>query len=534
MTPLDIPGQSPDTGTVLINAERWETGYGSGTNNDNIVTIEPTADGGWIVETRDLPSPNNGLQTVGNAASFHFAFFPNEGGPTTPGPIKPLSDFGYDITLSSIIGGNVEITEHNPGNALGDMSAAFTSGTRGMIIPSVNRGDLGLGQEGDYLPESEGVLFATVSQNYRDNSATGGIADRGMVATSHGDGVWQVHTHQTNGNSGANAEHNINIAAAYFQTNSGYEIEVDFPTIEGQIDVLPSLDVRSVSTPSNLASQGVLMVTGYGNVDNYATVSVVPDAESGAEKWDVQLRDNSGYLEPGTVGVNYVWLPYATPGMVGGRIAEDGAVQSSSQESGAPNFQLTRTGNGTYELYIPGVTPDDGMLLLNAAVGGESLAVSRDPDFNDDNLVDAADYTVWRDSQGATGVDLAADGNADGVVDTADYDLWKDSYGAIGPFGDLLVDGGAMMSYEAGVNSLGQEVFVIQTLGVEYLTTLDGTLVTDSSVYEVADSEFQFAYIAFDNAASTALTTPEPSAFATALAAMASLSLRRTRRQREQ
>ncbi|TWT75578.1 hypothetical protein Pla123a_30880 [Posidoniimonas polymericola] len=50
-------------------------------------------------------------------------------------------------------------------------------------------------------------------------------------------------------------------------------------------------------------------------------------------------------------------------------------------------------------------------------------------DFNDDGLVDAADYTIWRDSKNDIGQDLPADGNGDMVVDTLDYDLWAANYG---------------------------------------------------------------------------------------------------------
>jgi hypothetical protein len=49
-------------------------------------------------------------------------------------------------------------------------------------------------------------------------------------------------------------------------------------------------------------------------------------------------------------------------------------------------------------------------------------------DYNRDGTVDAADYTVWRDSLDQTG-DLAADGNEDNSVDAADYALWSDNFG---------------------------------------------------------------------------------------------------------
>lgn len=47
----------------------------------------------------------------------------------------------------------------------------------------------------------------------------------------------------------------------------------------------------------------------------------------------------------------------------------------------------------------------------------------------DDGSVDAADYSVWRNTLGST-TDLRADGDDDGVVDQDDYDIWRDHYGS--------------------------------------------------------------------------------------------------------
>ena len=49
-------------------------------------------------------------------------------------------------------------------------------------------------------------------------------------------------------------------------------------------------------------------------------------------------------------------------------------------------------------------------------------------DYNLSGHVDAADYTVWRDTRGARG-DVQADGNGDGVVDARDYGVWKSNFG---------------------------------------------------------------------------------------------------------
>ena len=54
-------------------------------------------------------------------------------------------------------------------------------------------------------------------------------------------------------------------------------------------------------------------------------------------------------------------------------------------------------------------------------------------DYNKNGAVDAADYTVWRNTLGANGFALAGDGDASGVVDAADYEVWREHYGATSP-----------------------------------------------------------------------------------------------------
>lgn len=50
-------------------------------------------------------------------------------------------------------------------------------------------------------------------------------------------------------------------------------------------------------------------------------------------------------------------------------------------------------------------------------------------DYNNDGVVNAADYTVWRDTLGSM-ADLRADGDDNGVVDAIDYAVWRESYHA--------------------------------------------------------------------------------------------------------
>jgi hypothetical protein len=53
-------------------------------------------------------------------------------------------------------------------------------------------------------------------------------------------------------------------------------------------------------------------------------------------------------------------------------------------------------------------------------------------DYNGDNIVNAADYTVWRNTRGQTGTGLAADGNHNNAIDIGDFTIWKTNFGQVG------------------------------------------------------------------------------------------------------
>ncbi|TWT36482.1 hypothetical protein KOR34_13880 [Posidoniimonas corsicana] len=82
------------------------------------------------------------------------------------------------------------------------------------------------------------------------------------------------------------------------------------------------------------------------------------------------------------------------------------------------------------ELTLPqlsaGLVWDAAELLT---LGMLEVAVGLPGDFNADGVVDAADYTVWRDTLGAVGAGLAADANLDSRIDGADYAIWRASFG---------------------------------------------------------------------------------------------------------
>lgn len=75
----------------------------------------------------------------------------------------------------------------------------------------------------------------------------------------------------------------------------------------------------------------------------------------------------------------------------------------------------------------PGV--DAGAVHVDAVKFGVVDTAVSIGDYNGDGIVNLADYTVWRDSFGATGAAAIADGNNNGTVDAADYEIWSQGFG---------------------------------------------------------------------------------------------------------
>ncbi|TWT29766.1 Autotransporter-associated beta strand repeat protein [Posidoniimonas corsicana] len=72
-----------------------------------------------------------------------------------------------------------------------------------------------------------------------------------------------------------------------------------------------------------------------------------------------------------------------------------------------------------------------GLGILNVTNG--AVIEGLPGDFNNDGMVDAADYTVWRDNLGQDDGALNGNGTGTGTVVQADYNLWRSNYGMSAP-----------------------------------------------------------------------------------------------------
>lgn len=159
-------------------------------------------------------------------------------------------------------------------------------------------------------------------------------------------------------------------------------------------------------------------------------------------------------LEP---GATYVPLGYevehiARWGNSTGQTAADWHITNltdnpGSGSAGAPvDYRQSFTGNhdvlasGDPDVAPSQPTPAQGRLESSKSVpyGTKLLTTIGAPnfitgDFNGDGVVNTADYTVWRDTNGQLGSETnhpAADPNHDFVVNDADYALWAQNFGS--------------------------------------------------------------------------------------------------------
>ncbi|TWT35296.1 hypothetical protein KOR34_01840 [Posidoniimonas corsicana] len=153
------------------------------------------------------------------------------------------------------------------------------------------------------------------------------------------------------------------------------------------------------------SAAGALNAEGWVSLDEQGIDSTGPGE---GESWD-ELG------EPGPTVVSEAYLLAGTSVGPGSELPLGNLFDPSVFGAGADGDLQFRFG-------LPGAELQDGDVTY----------VTPDPldgDFNDDGQVDAADYTVWRDSLGST-TDLTADGDGDGVVDNDDYLIWRWGYGA--------------------------------------------------------------------------------------------------------
>jgi hypothetical protein len=135
------------------------------------------------------------------------------------------------------------------------------------------------------------------------------------------------------------------------------------------------------------------------------------------------------------------------------KILEGSNLPNENPETGPNQFP---NGNATGQVKFGPITGNTAIIYAMSTNNGIqafelTLDLPNNGDYNGDLTVDAADYTVWRDTldQAAVPPGSGADGDGDGVIGPGDYDHWK------ARFGNVIVGSGTGVGAAAGVPEPG-------------------------------------------------------------------------------
>jgi hypothetical protein len=147
------------------------------------------------------------------------------------------------------------------------------------------------------------------------------------------------------------------------------------------------------------------------------------------------------------------WSPENAPGtnLVDTYSIDDGFSATYSTE--LIRINALRVGSAAKVLQV-GETHFGRLTLTSGTlevIGSNEFGIGRERennifggDYNKNGTVDAADFTVWRDTFGSS-TDLRADGDKNGTVEAADYDFWKSRFGNRVKGGEMFMTGDTVL-----------------------------------------------------------------------------------------
>ena len=187
-----------------------------------------------------------------------------------------------------------------------------------------------------------------------------------------------------------------------------------------------SLDVVGGGTTTAIGFTSTT-ATLYDNFETFGQVWMVLHGgagQGGVGTWELHTNGLAGPSVSGTTllgGFNPLAISY------------DPATHTvRGSINGVPTATISYTAAGISAVGFEGQWTVNNFIVQTGAILPFPMG-----DYNQNGVVDAADYTVWRDTLGQVGAGLAADGNGSGSIDAGDYDIWQANFAH-------TVGGGAM------------------------------------------------------------------------------------------
>lgn len=181
-------------------------------------------------------------------------------------------------------------------------------------------------------------------------------------------------------------------------------------------EILPSFTIPGSTDTQAAGTVGFRWVTITADVDTTATgAGLGPDL--GTATFSMNVPDSGQSYVLGTVDNSIIDDPND------GQDTGEGPVDMSGRVS-LSIIDFFTSVSSDIDL---GTVVFDNLLVT-------SIPTGLDGDYNGDGVVDASDYTVYRDTLGdSVTIGEGADGNGNGVIDDGDRVVWADNYGATAP-----------------------------------------------------------------------------------------------------
>jgi hypothetical protein len=199
-------------------------------------------------------------------------------------------------------------------------------------------------------------------------------------------------------------------------------------------------DIVQVANPIRIevfTNTGVVNIVGSDTFDYEINGYSVSSAGGSLDtsQWN-SLQDQGfgdGNTDPND-GIGWEQLGDGTANLVGEFNLQGSTVVGPNGVSMATLGRLFSIG-GTEDLEVELSLANGSSLMPNVVY---LTATSVPGDYNGDGTVDAADYTVWRDTLGQSVAEgTGADGSANGIIDAADYGVWRSQFGNSASSGSL-------------------------------------------------------------------------------------------------
>ena len=361
-----------------------------------------------------------------------------------------IDTVGGSFTLHNVPVAVLDVTNPNdPGNIIDGIIGMHLFNGRDLVIDAI--ASVGQGGVGPSLYISDPV---TQSHSWATAAASGTLATANNWSTAGTPNVmWDATVaHVSGGSQTAVVETD---ATVFRLTVSGT------PTAEMTVEVNSGVTLTTFG--ETLIEQGGRVHLSGGKLDTQfvnisdGTLAGTGEVFAGTGPIESPVRNLSGRIEPGNP-IGQLTIVGDLSNQSGGTLAFDlggttavtqfdrlavgrsafldGTLEVTLVNGFMPSvgdmFTLLTAGDsviGEFDnLFLPvgylwSVTYNANDVVLT--VNGIGLA----GDYNGDSSVDAADYTVWRNSLGANGSNLPADGDGDGSIDTDDYAVWKNHFG---------------------------------------------------------------------------------------------------------